>query len=76
MTLNAWPEPDWHGSISLGRDQSLASSFVLQGKDGPLLTIHSDGRVEGSVENASEAGRVFVEFVRANWRIAPTPSTE
>jgi hypothetical protein len=32
----------------------------------PLLTIHPDGSVDGRVEDASEAGRALVEWVRGH----------
>lgn len=32
-----------------------------------LLSIHRDGTVTGSVENASEAGRLFVDYLRDHY---------
>jgi hypothetical protein len=34
----------------------------------PLLTFHPNGTVEGEIENASEAARVFVEELRGYFR--------
>lgn len=40
-------------------------SIQLSGHDGrALLKINSDGTVEGEIEDASEAARRFVEYVR------------
>ena len=34
------------------------------GKEEPLLAIRNDGSVEGSIEDASEAGKVFIDSMR------------
>lgn len=45
----------------------------IHGSDGRvLLSIHTNGTVEGEIEDASEAARVFVEHLR---HILPSPKT-
>ena len=52
----------------------MPHSFIISGDGGrPLLTIHPDGTVTGEIEDASEAARVFVDYVRQNIR-QPTPA--
>lgn len=52
-----------------------AQAIVLADNGRTLLKLHRDGTVEGSVEDASEAGRVFVESVRRHWMPAPLTAT-
>lgn len=58
-----------HGSlpnVSIGRSEPSVK-FVLLGADNrELIAFHRDGSVTGSVEDASEAGARFVEYLRAN----------
>lgn len=47
--------------------------IYITANDGrPLLTIKRDGSVEGEIENASEAARLFVESCRGLLRQAAT----
>lgn len=51
-------------------------SFIISGDGGrPLLTIHPDGAVTSEIEDASEAARVFVDYVRQNTR-QPAPTDD
>lgn len=53
--------------LSVSEKEALGD-FVMMGKNGiELIRLHGDGTVTGEVENASEAGRVFMSYVRANW---------
>lgn len=46
-----------------------APTITILAQDGrDLLKIHPDGRVEGEIEDASEAGRRFVEAIRGEYR--------
>lgn len=53
--------------LSVSEKEGLGD-FVMMGKNSiELIRLHADGSVTGEVENASEAGRVFMSYVRANW---------
>lgn len=41
-----------------------------------LLVLNSDGTVDGPIEDASEAGRLFVGAVRQAWSAAAEPGGE
>jgi hypothetical protein len=46
---------------------------IRENDNRPLLTIKPDGTVEGEIEDASEAARLFVEHIR-NMTAQPTQS--
>ena len=58
-------------SIAVGQnaaDQPFTLVIGPTAEDGTnLLVIHEDGRVEGTVESASEAGAHFVQCLRDNF---------
>ena len=58
-------------SIAVGQnaaDQPFTLVIGPTAEDGTnLLVIHEDGRVEGTVESASEAGAHFVQHLRDNF---------
>lgn len=53
--------------ISVG-PVNLLGDFVVHGEgDLELIRLHADGSVTGEIENAGEAGRVFIDYIRAHW---------
>ena len=58
--------------VSAGAEEVPDISII--GEEGrELLTVHRDGTVTGSVEDASEAGRLFVEAVRRHAHLLHEP---
>lgn len=49
------------------REVSAPSLMIGGGNTEPLLTLRPDGTVEGRVEDAGEAARVFIEALRTLW---------
>lgn len=59
------PQPDEAIAGSRIRTPEPPDKLTILGEDDRiLLTVHRDGRVEGAFEDASEAGRIFVETAR------------
>lgn len=57
--------------------QPTYASLRIDGADGRgLLVIHDDGRVEGAIEDASEAAAVFVRSLREQWGMTPTAKAD
>lgn len=63
-------------AVKVSPGNITASSFAISARDGRrLLTIDlTDGSVVGSIEDASEAGRVFVESIRGHITRTPPAS--
>lgn len=56
---------DFHSTSAIGLHKFEPSTVSIMATDGrTLLAIHPDGRVEGAVEDANEAGSRFVEALR------------
>jgi hypothetical protein len=51
-----------HLGLAIGEHAIAQAGEIVVGDN--LLTIHADGTVDGRIEDAGEAARVFVEFVR------------
>jgi hypothetical protein len=68
-------EPVAHGFKIV---EAKPQTITIVGKDAlQLLAIHPDGTVEGLIENASEAARIFVESIRHHiTRTAPASSQQ
>ena len=62
--IPAHPESIWMAK-GITPDHPYAIISISNGKK-ELLSILSNGEVKGSIEDASEAGKLFVESIRIN----------
>jgi hypothetical protein len=63
-----------YDKYTIGIAQPAPPTITIRANDNrPLLTIKPDGTVEGEIEDASEAARLFVEHIR-NMTAQPTQS--